>query len=115
ARHERLHIGQKLVIPGDTPLPPEPEKFDEPVSRSSDNGMQRLEIPGIGPAFYFEPTGPGHASMRPVIVYVHGRGADPAHYCKRWARVARNLGWLICPSGPEDRGEGKRGWNNNWL
>jgi LysM repeat protein/predicted esterase len=114
-KHERLRIGQKLVIPGDTPLPPEPEKFDEPVTRSSDNGMQRLEIPGVGPAFYFEPTGPGHGSMRPVIVYVHGRGADPAQYCKRWARVARNLGWLICPSGPEDRGEGKRGWSKNWF
>lgn len=114
-RHERLRIGEKLVIPGDTPLPPEPEKYDEPVQRTSDAGMQRLEIAGIGPAYYFEPTGPSHNSMRPVIVYVHGRGADPAQYCKRWARVARNLGWLICPSGPEDRGDGKRGWSNNWL
>lgn len=118
-RKDRLQIGQKLVIPGDTPLPttPEkPEKFDEPSPPASASGMQQMDIPGTsGPAYYFEPTGPGHNSMRPVIVYVHGRGAEPAKYCKRWARVARNLGWLVCPSGPEDRGDGKRGWSNNWY
>jgi LysM repeat protein/predicted esterase len=118
-RKDRLQIGQKLVISGDTPLPttPEkPEKFDEPSPPASASGMQQLDIPGTsGPAYYFEPTGPGHNSMRPVIVYVHGRGAEPAKYCKRWARVARNLGWLVCPSGPEDRGDGKRGWSNNWY
>ena len=57
---------------------------------------------------------PGRAGMRPVIVYLHGRGAEPKHYCERWSHVARNLGWLVCPSGPEDRGDGKRGWNNSW-
>jgi LysM repeat protein len=114
-RRERLRIGQKLVIPGETPLPPAPEKFEEAPAPAGDSGMQRIDIAGSGPAYFFEPTGPGRNAMRPVIVYVHGRGAEPARYCKRWARVARNLGWLICPSGPEDRGEGKRGWSNNWA
>lgn len=113
-RTERLRIGQRLVIPGAGVgrLHPLPEDAKEPPAAS--NEMQRLPIAGSGPAFYYEPTGPGRLHMRPVIVYLHGRGADPASYCRRWARVARNLGWLVCPSGPEDRGEGKRGWNNNW-
>ena len=122
-RTDRLKLGAKLVIPGDTALPKEKEKeptldADEQkhLSETADPGMQELSLPGShAPAYFFEPTGPGRAGMRPVIVYLHGRGAEPKHYCKRWARVARNLGWLICPSGPEDRGDGKRGWNNNWY
>ena len=51
--------------------------------------------------------------MRPVIMYLHGRGGQPRTDCKRWASVARRLGWLVCPSGPGARGDG-RGWNNNW-
>lgn len=121
-RTDRLKLGAKLVIPGDTALPKEKEKESfgaeeqKRVTETADPGMQEMQLPGShAPAYYFEPTGPGRAGMRPVIVYLHGRGAEPRHYCKRWARVARNLGWLICPSGPEDRGDGKRGWNNNWY
>jgi LysM repeat protein/predicted esterase len=112
-----LKIGQRLVIPGDLPLS---RKDEESLSESEtrlapDTGMQELAIPGSAPAYFFEPTGPGRSGMRPVIVYLHGRGAEPKHYCQRWSRVARNLGWVVCPSGPEDRGDGKRGWANNWL
>lgn len=56
----------------------------------------------------------GRLGLRPVIVYLHGRGGHPAADCRRWATLARNLGWVLCPSGQEDRGEGARGWNNDW-
>jgi LysM repeat protein/predicted esterase len=111
----RLSIGEKLVIPGDTAVPAAPPEKDEPPPARENLAMQTLAVPGTAPAYYFEPAGPGHNSMRPVIVYLHGRGAEPARYCQRWARVARHLGWLVCPSGPEDRGDGKRGWANNWV
>lgn len=113
---EPLHLGQKLVIPGTAAVDSSPgagaeDRDSAPVPET---GLQELAIPGSGPAYYYEPTGPGRSGMRPVIVYLHGRGAEPKQYCKRWSRVARNLGWLVCPSGPEDRGDGKRGWNNSW-
>jgi LysM repeat protein/predicted esterase len=122
-RTDRLKIGQKLVI-ADEPettrsAPSRAEERadaenDERSSGPADAGMQELSIPGTAPAYYFEPTGPGRSGMRPVIIYLHGRGAEPGKYCQRWARVARRLGWLVCPSGQEDRGEGKRGWGNSW-
>jgi LysM repeat protein/predicted esterase len=114
---DSLKIGQKLIISGDIPLPASRVAAPDDDSRHSapETGMQEISIPGSAPAYYFEPTGPGRSGMRPVIIYLHGRGAEPKHYCQRWSRVARNLGWLICPSGPEDRGDGKRGWSNNWY
>src|SRR5439155_27142868 len=109
--------GQKLVIPGGDGAPPTQAEAEIPAEEAPpapDTGMQELPIPGSAPAYYFEPVGPGRSSMRPVIVYLHGRGADPKYYCRRRSHVARNLGWLICPSGQEDRGDGKRGWGNSW-
>lgn len=125
-RTDRLKIGQRLAIPGgDGALPASHEREHdhegehETASRveepAHDAGMQELPIAGSAPAYYFEPTGAGRSGMRPVIVYLHGRGADPKYYCRRWSHVARDLGWLICPSGQEDRGDGKRGWGNNWI
>lgn len=119
-RTDRLKIGQRLAIPGgDGSVPASPShesvattRTEEPVH---DAGMQELPIAGSAPAYYFEPTGAGRSGMRPVIVYLHGRGADPKYYCRRWSHVARDLGWLVCPSGQEDRGDGKRGWGNNWI
>jgi LysM repeat protein/predicted esterase len=117
-RTDRLKIGQRLGIPGDNGAMPVHEH--ETVATHAeetlvhDSGMQELPIQGSAPAYYFEPTGAGRSGMRPVIVYLHGRGADPKYYCKRWSHVARDLGWLICPSGQEDRGDGKRGWGNSW-
>ncbi len=93
--------------------PEEPEKPEKPENRPiSSDGMRVLDLPG-GPAYYYEPLGPGRKSMRPVIMYLHGRGGQPRADCKRWAPVARRIGWLVCPSGPGAMGDG-RGWNNNW-
>jgi predicted esterase len=71
---------------------------------------QRLEVPGYADAFYYRPRGRG---MKPVLVYLHGRGGNPAEDCRKWARVGTQFGWVVCPSGPEDRGGGARSWNNN--
>jgi predicted esterase len=71
---------------------------------------KRLEVPGYADAFYYRPRGRG---MKPVLVYLHGRGGNPSEDCRKWAHVATQFGWVLCPSGPEDRGEGARGWSNN--
>jgi predicted esterase/LysM repeat protein len=87
----------------------------KPVTRSyGSDGMRVLEVPGHGDAFYYEPTGPGRKGLKPVIMYLHGRGGHPAQDCRRWARVARRFGWLVCPSGPSAHGDG-RDWANNWA
>ncbi|HEY8943298.1 MAG TPA: alpha/beta hydrolase-fold protein, partial [Polyangiaceae bacterium] len=65
-------------------------------------------------AYYYSPTGPGRLGMKPVIVYLHGRGANPELDCRRWARIARRVGWLLCPAGPSAHNAG-RAWDNNWL
>ena len=77
------------------------------------NGMHMVTPPGAGPAYYFEPTGPGRHGMRPILVYLHARGGHPEKDCQRWAPVARRLGWLVCPTGPGTYGDG-RAWDNNW-
>jgi predicted esterase len=112
---DRLRLGQKIVIPGPGGTVAAGAAPADERPAVADTGMQELPIAGSAPAYYFEPTGPGRSGMKPVIVYLHGRGAEPRQYCQRWARVARNLGWLVCPSGQEDRGDGKRGWGNNWI
>jgi predicted esterase len=76
--------------------------------------MKVIQAAGAGQAYFYEPTGPGRKSLKPVLVYLHGRGGTPQHDCRRWAPVARRLGWLVCPAGPGPRGDG-RGWNNNWI
>jgi len=77
------------------------EAFGEP---------QRLEVKGFADAFYYRPRGRG---MKPVIIYLHGRGGNPEEDCRKWARVATQFGWVLCPEGPEDRGGGARSWANN--
>ena len=71
-----------------------------------------LEVAGAADAFYYEPKGRG--GQLPVFVYLHGRSGNPADDCFKWAPVVRPHGWLLCPSGQEDRGLGARGWSNNW-
>jgi predicted esterase len=73
---------------------------------------ERLEFPGAGPTFYYTPTERG---LKPILLYLHGRGGNPELDCTKWGQVAREFGWIVCPSGPEDRGGGARGWSNNWL
>jgi LysM repeat protein len=85
-----------------------------PRATSGSSDMQVMKVPGVGNAYYYEPTGPGRLALRPVMMYLHGRGGHPQRDCKRWAKVARRLGWLVCPSGPGANGIG-RGWNNSWL
>jgi predicted esterase len=70
----------------------------------------RLEVPGHPDAFYYRPRGKG---MRPVLMYLHGRGGNPMEDCRKWARVGTQFGWVVCPQGPEDRGGGARSWLNS--
>jgi len=135
-RHAPLKIGLKLRIPdGTDAVVGEPSdtdaddsgsdkkpRTDELDSKSNDvdktdtvlpGGMHAVTPPGAAPAYYFEPTGPGRHGMRPILIYLHGRGGHPEKDCQRWAPVARRLGWLVCPSGPAAYGDG-RAWDNNW-
>ena len=74
---------------------------------------ERLELPGMAPAFYYTPT--AGRGLKPILLYLHGRGGNPEADCTKWGQVAREFGWIVCPSGPENRGGGARGWSNNWL
>lgn len=127
-RSDPIRPGQRLIIPDpsdkdgskarrqrDQKAKAAPPRDDAkaPSSAGSD-GMQVLKVPGFGNAYYYTPTGPGRLTLRPVLMYLHGRGGQPQRDCRRWASVARRLGWLVCPSGPGAMGAG-RGWNNNWA
>lgn len=68
----------------------------------------RLEVPNAPEAFYYKPRAKG---LRPVLMYLHGRGGNPAEDCRKWAKVATQFGWVVCPSGPADTGGG-RSWVN---
>jgi predicted esterase len=70
----------------------------------------RLDVEGQPTAYYYKPRVRG---LRPVLMYLHGRGGNPAEDCRKWARVATQFGWVVCPQGPEDRGGGNRAWNNS--
>jgi predicted esterase len=68
-----------------------------------------LEIPGQPDAFYFKPRSRG---AKPILMYLHGRGGNPAEDCRKWARVASQFGWVVCPAGPGDNGNGGRTWSS---
>lgn len=116
-RDTPILAGQELILPGPggATRPVDVDRPDPASSKVSADGERVLLVPGAPPAYYYEPTGPGRKSLRPVIMYLHGRGGNPKRDCQRWARVARRLGWVVCPSGPADRGAGARAWNNNWA
>jgi predicted esterase len=82
------------------------------TSHSAVVDPQRLEVPNFPDAFYYRPRGRG---MKPVLVYLHGRGGNPAEDCRKWARVGTQFGWVVCPSGQEDQGNGARSWGNNAI
>jgi predicted esterase/LysM repeat protein len=86
---------------------------EDPDDRSVGGGLRQIDLPGAAPAYYFEPQGKGRLGLRPVLVYLHGRGGHPEADCRRWASLARRYGWLVCPSGPVPYGDG-RAWDNNW-
>lgn len=123
-RNERLKLGQELIVPngdedpiieeGPPPGSDDRDEGDRRSDRGDSNSMKELSVPGAGPVYYYEPTGTGRMSMRPIVVYLHGRGGDAQADCRRWARVARRFGWLLCPSGPTPHNAG-RSWNNNWV
>jgi predicted esterase len=120
-RADRLKLGQTLVIPSsddDPIIAAGPQLDTETGSRKAMNepdrgGMNELAVNGAGPVYYYEPVGPGRHSMRPLLVYLHGRGGDAEQDCRKWAPVARRFGWLVCPSGPVAHNSG-RSWNNSW-
>jgi predicted esterase len=129
-RRHKIKPGQRLTIPSsdDEPAAPKADNKREPESRKEDprkedpedpgdrsvgGGLRQIDLPGASPAYYFPPQGKGRLGLKPVIVYLHGRGGHPEADCRRWAKVARSYGWLVCPSGPVPYGDG-RAWDNNW-
>ncbi len=74
---------------------------------------QVLEVKGHASS-YFVPPRSTRRRNQPLFVWLHGRGGDPEADCRKWAKVTRGLGWLLCVSGQEDRGAGARGWGNSW-
>jgi LysM repeat protein/predicted esterase len=120
-RTDHLKLGQTLLIPSSDDDPViATGATGEATSNSKKsgvevdkNGMSELSVPGSGPVYYYEPAGPGRNAMRPVLVYLHGRGGDAEQDCHKWATVARHFGWLVCPSGPVAHNSG-RSWNNSW-
>jgi predicted esterase len=69
----------------------------------------RLEIEGATDAFYFKPRAKG---PRPILMYLHGRGGNPAEDCRKWAKVGTQFGWVVCPAGPGSSETGGRSWSN---
>jgi predicted esterase len=69
-----------------------------------------LEVPGYSDAYYVQPR---TKSRRPILLYLHGRGGNALEDCRKWARVARQFGWVVCPQGPASTDTGGRTWNND--
>jgi predicted esterase len=110
SRRDVIRPGQRLVIPNPTKRP---HRTSKSAHRNA-SAPRRLALPGNSPVYYYTPTGPGRKALKPVVFYLHGRGGEPASACRRWARIARRVGWLVCPGGPYACGSG-RTWNNDWT
>lgn len=83
----------------------------KPAKVAASKDPERLELPGgKAEVFFYRPKLRG---PRPVLMFLHGRGGNPYEDCRKWAPVATQFGWLMCPQGPEDRGGGSRAWQNN--
>jgi predicted esterase len=116
-RTDRIRPGQQLVIPSDKQEPATaPAKTDGTARKETDwqQGLQRLEVPGAPPAFFYEPMGAGRTGLRPVFMVLHGRGGSASAFCARWAPVVRPMGWLVCPSAPHAYANGQS-WENDWV
>lgn len=69
----------------------------------------RLEVKGAPDAFYYKPRAKG---SKPILMYLHGKGGNPAEDCRKWARVGTQFGWVVCPSGPGANENGGRVWGS---
>lgn len=72
----------------------------------------RIEVHGAPDAYYYKPRARG---SQPVIMYLHGRGGNPAEDCRKWARVGTQFGWVVCPSGTGTSDSGGRSWTNGTM
>jgi len=72
----------------------------------------RIAVPGAPDAFYYKPNARG---VKPVIMYLHGHGGNPAEDCRKWARVGTPFGWVVCPSGSGTSESGGRSWTNGTV
>jgi predicted esterase len=84
-------------------------RADAKQSSSTPDPMT-LDVPGYSEAFYVKPR---TKSRRPIVLYLHGRGGNALEDCRKWARVARQFGWVVCPQGPAPTDSGGRTWNND--
>jgi predicted esterase len=69
-----------------------------------------LEVPGFADAYYVSPSS---KAQRPILMYLHGRGGNALEDCRKWARVARQFGWVVCPQGSAEAETGGRTWSND--
>ena len=118
-RTDPIRPGQQLVIPPVGAIEPVSVASEkQPTNTANDatlrRDQQQLDVPGGSTAYYYEPIGPGHLGLRPVIMVLHGRGGNASAFCARWAPVARSVGWLVCPSAPHPHGDGMS-WRNDWV
>ena len=70
-------------------------------------------INGVSPAATTETARTSRKGTKPVILYLHGRNGNAAEDCRKWAKVATQFGWVLCPQGPGDSGGGGRTWMNS--
>jgi predicted esterase len=70
----------------------------------------KLEVENSPDVFYYKPASSN--GMKPVLMYLHGRGGNPLEDCRKWARVGRQFGWVVCPQGPGQSDTGGRTWAN---
>lgn len=59
--------------------------------------LQRLQVPGYGPATVVVPV--GATTPRPVVVVTHGNFDHPDFQCKAWAPIVRGRAFVLCPRG----------------
>jgi predicted esterase len=84
----------------------------EAFAKESEIGAPlRIEVPGAPDAFYYKPR----VKSKAVIMYLHGRGGNPAEDCRKWARVGTQFGWVVCPQGSGTNENGGRTWANGPL
>ena len=87
--------------------------FGRTAAAKEDTGTpdpMTLDVPGFSEAYYYKPRS---KSRRPILMYLHGRGGNAMEDCRKWARVARQFGWVVCPQGPAGTDSGGRTWNND--